>query len=403
LKNWLVVRETVSSAHGKWFFSSPHKADIAVFDDCNLHILVRAINPDLSITVFNQRPPEIWLGLGVLGKLCSVLYLMKWSDIAEHPQGKLRGILRQFKRLYFLACMKVIRPKAVVTIIDNSSTFGWLAKHCRDFPFIAIQNGSRLAYAISTEPPVYHQHLFCFGEHEMKHLPANGWNVEHFYPVGSLLASLYFSHPPEIVENRFDVLLASSWRGNIGFQTDVQDTMASMETLDKLLAGYLSKRKLKAAVILRSERDSEHWFMPEIGKNEAEYYQSIYGNKIEIIETSSKDRNIFSLMEASELVVACLTSALIEALGIGKKVQFFNFTGKKLYHQDFKPELVFSDPEPDAFARKMDELLAMNPWPQLQYFQKIAKHYMSIDPQIPTYKIIASQIDKIIEGKKVHA
>jgi hypothetical protein len=393
----------MSELMSRIYFSSPIPADIVVFDESNVDFLAKAINPDLSINVFNQRPPDIWIGLRVLVKMSSVLYLMKWSDISEHPHGRLRGVWRQLKRLYFLACMKVIKPKAVVTFIDNSSTFGWLAKHCRDFPYIAIQNGSRLTYAIGTEPSVYHQHLLCFGEHEMKHLPANGWNVEHFYPVGSLVASLHFSHPPEIVENRFDVLLASSWRGNIGFQTDVQDTMASMETLDKLLAGYLSNRKLKAAVILRSERDSEHWFMPEIGKNEAEYYQSIYGNKIEIIETSNKYRNIFSLMEASELVVACLTSALIEALGIGKKIQFFNFTGKNLYHQDFNSELVFSDPNPDAFARKMDELLAMNPWCRLQHFQEIAKHYMTIDPQTPTYKIIAGQIDKIIEREMVHA
>jgi len=299
----------------KVYFKCPPSCDILIFDEFVAYIY-KILNPAYTTVIFKQRPEDIWLCMSILRRFLKDLSFLYIKDIKSHPSGLIRGIFRQLKLIYFLSCINVIKPKAVITHIDNSSTFGWLAKNCRDFPFIAIQNGSRLAYDISTEPPVYHQHLFCFGEHEMKHLPANGWNVEHFYPVGSLVASLHFSHPPEIVENRFDVLLASSWRGNIGFQTDVQDTMASMETLDKLLAGYLSNRKLKAAVILRSERDSEHWFMPEIGKNEAEYYQSIYGNKIEIIETSNKYRNIFSLMEASELVVACLTSALIEALGI---------------------------------------------------------------------------------------
>jgi hypothetical protein len=379
------------------YFKSPVPADIAVFDECNFNILARVINSDLKTTIINQRPPEVWLGLRVLLNVFLTLGAMSWTEISAHPGGKWRGILREIKRTYFLACIKTISPKAVITIIDNSSTFGWMAKHCRDFPFIGIQNGSRLSYAIGIEPPVYHQHLFCFGSHEVEHLPEYGWEVEHFYPVGSLLASLYFTHPPGNVETRYELLLASSWRGNIGFPLDVQDTMASMRTLDILLAEYLRIRNLRAAVILRSERDSEHWYMPELGQNEAQYYETIYGDSLEIIETSTSTRNIFSLMEASDLVVGCLTTALIEALGIGKKIQFFNFTGKDIYHRDFKSPLVFTNPDPEAFTRKMDDLIAMDADDANQYFQDLAGYYMAIDPQVPAFRHIAETIDGIIE------
>jgi hypothetical protein len=47
-----------------------------------------------------------------------------------------------------------------------------------------------------------------------------------------------------------------------------------MKISDNLISKYLSKRNLKAAIILRSERDGEHWYMPEIGSTEEQYFKS---------------------------------------------------------------------------------------------------------------------------------
>ena len=40
--------------------------------------------------------------------------------------------------------------------------------------------------------------------------------------------------------------------------------------MDKFLSKYINENNLKAAVILRNERDGPHWFML-IGKNEEQY------------------------------------------------------------------------------------------------------------------------------------
>ena len=55
----------------------------------------------------------------------------------------------------------------------------------------------------------------------------------------------------------------SCWRGNIGYAKDVEDSMKAMRLMDETLAQYLQNRDLKTAVILRSERDSDQWVMPE--------------------------------------------------------------------------------------------------------------------------------------------
>jgi surface carbohydrate biosynthesis protein len=382
----------------KVFFSSPLTADIVIFDECNEEFIREALPSHFTVAVFNQRPEDLWLGLSVIMQFLKLLSAITRSDIKSHPAGIFRGFLRQLKMVYFWACLLVMNPKAVVTFIDNSSTFGWLVQRCKNFPFVAIQNGGRLSYALADDPGISHQHLFCFGEHETKLLPDNGWNVEYFYPVGSLIASLKFTQQHQNKEIQYDLLVSSSWRGNIGFPQDVQDTMRSMMIMDNLLSAYIRLRGIRAAVVLRAERDSEHWYIPELGQTEEEYYQAAYGDDIQIIETHSHTRNIYSVIEQSKTVVACLTTVLLEAMGIGKKILFFNYTGTDLYHRDFHKDLVFVESDEKRFTEKMDALLAM---PQSQYdaqIEALKKYYMNFDEKMPTYQVIASTLNSIIEN-----
>ena len=93
-----------------------------------------------------------------------------------------------------------------------------------------------------------------------------------------------------------------------------------MRIMDVMLSRYLSKRDLRAAVILRAERNSIDWIMPEVGLSEEDYYKSIYSNKLEIIEVDFSERNIYPVMQSSDVIVAGFgTTCLIEAFSVGKK------------------------------------------------------------------------------------
>ena len=113
-------------------------------------------------------------------------------------------MIKQVYYIYLKACLESIKPKAVITFIDTSSVFGLLAKHCDNFPFIAIQNGSRLSYFALPDSNYYVPHYFCFGTHEQELFPKLGYRVDHYYPVGSLVASLHFL-PREQVEEKYDL------------------------------------------------------------------------------------------------------------------------------------------------------------------------------------------------------
>jgi surface carbohydrate biosynthesis protein len=382
-------------------FGDPEQADIVIFDECNSHIVRKVINGKYHIAIFNQRPENIWIGFGVFFQFLYLLFRVQLKEASEHKRGLIIGVLKQIRNRYFEACLVMMKPKAVVTYIDNNGLFGWLSKHNRDFPFIAIQNGGRLSYASSADAGYYCQHLFCFGEHERNLFQKIGYQVENFYPVGSLVASLHFDRSLTDRDIKYELLVVSSWRGNIGFPKDVQDTMRSMRIMDELLARYIRSRGVKAAAILRVNKESEHWTVPEIGMSEGEYFQTIYGDSLDIIDTVPSIRNVFPLMQQSTNIVSCLSTALLEAYGIGKKILYCNFTDTDLYHSDLDSKIVTDQSSWDMFSLQLDELLSRETEDYKREHKETMQYYMSFPPNSTTHELITSTIDKIIKDNHV--
>ena len=376
-------------------FGDPRPADVLIFDEVNSQYVSQAINKKYSIGIFNVRPEDIFIGPRVFLHFLRLLPGIRFKEIKSSERGWLIGLFRQLKLIYFTACFVTIRPKAIVTLIDNSGDFHWFSKNFRKFPFIAIQNGSRLSFVAEEASGYYLQHFFSFGEYEKDQFPRIGYKAENFYPVGSLIASLHFE-VPEKISKKYDILIISAWRGNIGFQQDVKDTMRSMRIMDELLAKYLGERNYKAGIVLRSTREGDHWYIPEIGSNEEEYYKSIYTGRAEIIDTDFKKRNIFPLMQQSGFIIACLTSTVVEGFGIGKKALFCNFTGTGIYHEDFDSAIVTTDSDYDVFSKKLDSIINM---PQKEYDRQhkaLEQYYMSFPASTSTEQAIADKIDEII-------
>ena len=377
------------------FFLSPKPCDVLIFDECNSQYVRRVINKKYSIGIFNMRPEDIFFGMGVMVQFSKELLKFSLEEVRKHHRGFLRGVIKQVYYIYLKACLESIKPKAVITFIDTSSVFGLLAKHCDNFPFIAIQNGSRLSYDALPDYNYYVPHYFCFGTHEQELFPKLGYRVDHYYPVGSLVASLHFL-PREQVEEKYDLLIVSSWRGSSDYVQDVQDTMRSMKIMDQLLTRYIKNHEIKAALIYRTMRDCEGWIIPEIGLSEEEYYQEIYGDSIKHIDNS--DRNIFPLMQQSKMVITCLSTAGIEAYGLGKKLLYCNFTGTDLYHQDIADKILTKNSEYTAFSEILDQILSMKQEEYLEEHKERMQYYMSFDAEKSVEARIEAKFDEIIEN-----
>lgn len=374
-------------------FGDRERADIVIFDETNSAVVKRALNPRYSVAVFEVRPEELRLGYRIVGNFLRFLGHLDLGEASRHRRGPVVGIAKQLICIYYESCIAAMNPKAVVTFIDNSDRFGWLSRNCRLFPFIAIQNGTRLGYAATPDGGYYLQHFFSWGRREEIEFSTFGYAVERYHPVGSVLASLHWKHgenPPVM----YDLLVISTWRGNIGFPQDAADMMRSMEIMDRSLVRYIRSRKIRAAVLLRAERDREHWRMPEMGRTEEEYYQSIYGDSIQIIDADFVCRNIYPLMQESAIVVSCLSSALLEAFGFGKRTLYCNFTGTDLYHLGLDPAIVECNVGdlPDRLGALFDES-------ESDYASRhdaLRKYYMAYPDGEPTHLAIAEGIDRII-------
>ena len=377
----------------KIHFKSPLKSDVIIFHSTNSDIVRKVVDPKHSVYVFSPNPKEFFVGIKILKILFKKLFSHKISENIKHRNGIIYGLFRYVYYVYIESYLSVINPNYALTFIDNCQIFGWLSKNCRQFPFISIQNGCRLSYASTNESNYFSQHLFCFGKHEENLFPKINYNVENFYPCGSLITSLNYNR---FQEDIYDILIISTWRGNIGFQEDVQDTMKSMKTMDHLLSRYLSERKLRVAVILRSEENSKDWYMPEIGMNERDYYYQSYSHLIEIIPNNFNIRPIYPMIQKSRMIVSTLSSALLEGFGMGKKALYYNFCESNKYHKDFDSLIVSNNTNFEQFSKEIDDILEMSANQYKNQYKTLQKYYMSFPDDYSTKDYIRKKIGSIV-------
>ena len=382
-------------------FSKPGSADIIIFDETNSNQVELVIPESLTVSIFKMRPMELYITPRILVSFIRNLKYFTFRNGVASNRGWFYKIFWQLVCIYIKADLISRNPKAIITSIDNSGNFGWLSENYHLAPCIAIQNGFRLTYDSNSQSKYYCQHLFCFGEREVNDYPKLGYKVDHFHPVGSLNLSLNFDSQLCDIKPIYDLLVVSCWRGNIGYAKDVEDSMKAMRLMDETLAQYLQNRDLKTAVIMRSERDSDQWVMPEIGMSEEDYYKSIYGDLIEIIDVNFIERNVYPVMQSAEVIVAGFsTTCLIEAYAMRKKVLYMNFCGSNKYHRDFKSEILFEahDDKSPSFEGRLNDLLEISSQEYVMKHEETMKYYMG-DPLDSPIDRIRKEINEIIFSK----
>jgi hypothetical protein len=382
-------------------FSRPSTSDVIIFDETNAHLVESVIPKGLTVSIYKMRPMEFYITPRIFFSFIKNLKYFTFRNGVASNRGWFYKILWQLLCIYIKADLISRNPKAIITSIDNSGKFGWLSEHYHLAPCIAIQNGFRLTYDSNSQSKYYCQHLFCFGKREVNDYPELGYKVDHFYPVGSLNLSLNFDSQLCDIEPIYDLLVVSCWRGNIGYAQDVEDSMKAMRLMDETLAQFLQNRDLKAAVIMRSERDSDQWVMPEIGMSEEDYYKSIYGDLIEIIDVNFIERNVYPVMQSAEVIVAGFsTTCLIEAYAMRKKVLYMNFFGNNKYHRDFKSEILFEahDDKSPSFESRLNDLLEISSQEYVMKHEETMRYYME-DPLDSPKDRIRKEINEIIFSK----
>ena len=141
--------------------------------------------------------------------------------------------------------------------------------------------------------------------------------------------------------------------------------------------------------------------MPEIGNSEQGYYELIYGNLVQIVESNFNERNIYPTMQSSNLIIAAFpTTCLIEAFSNGKKVLYTRFGDcDERYYSDLPNEIIYSSDtnNEDNFFKKIDNLLLTKNESYVNQYQKLMSYYNSFPRNCSTEEEITTKIKDIIK------
>ena len=140
--------------------------------------------------------------------------------------------------------------------------------------------------------------------------------------------------------------------------------------------------------------------MSEIGMSEHNYFKNIYGDTIDLIQNDFSKRPIYKLIEQSHMIVSVLSTALLEAFGIGKKALYYNFCESNKYHKDFNPLIVSSNSNFEQFSKEIDDILAMSVEEYSIKYKDLQRYYMSFPKNKSTYQYILDKINNIVSSHR---
>jgi len=305
---------------------------------------------------------------------------------------KLREVLKQLYYFYLLASLKSIKPKIVISFIDNSLHLHWFSRKLKSITFFTIQNGNRANKQLDSEKKQYHKHFFCFGNYERVRYGRFGHPVEHCHPVGSLLTGRYKTkYFRANIITKYDIAIISQYSEKLFEKTKLEDKVKwnSMAKMHTFLEKYINEYNLKVAILLRNPyADSDI-------DGEKAYFDKFYKKKIVYICNDKNLMSPYNSMDQSELIVDCFSTASIEAFGWGKKILHCDFTGSKNYN-DYDSMIMFTEPSYESFKKRLNELRREPYENYRKRTKKYASYLMNNSPECPPHIYIRKEIQKYL-------
>lgn len=223
---------------------------------------------------------------------------------------------------YSLAVIESIKPRLVITFIDNSGVYHAIRPLCRNVNFLAIQNGVRLLERDNRNgQSINHDHFICFGRSHEEAFRRFGARVNHYYPLGSLRDAIYRENieRPDFV--LYDICLISQ----------VDSGLASLDPLlwrgicltSEYLARYVKEFGLSVAIAMRTDERSN----VERFTFEYKFFSELFaGTRFTLGENESGRFRSYQLVDASRLSISMYSTLGLESFGRGNRTLFFNPT-----------------------------------------------------------------------------
>ncbi len=361
----------------------PQPVQLVIFEQTNADYLIPLCR-DINKTVVHVPAQPLSLSWYLIGLF---LWLM------------LRG--NGVRESYFAALVRILRPRIVITFIDNSDLFYRVARiNHGQMRFLAIQNAAR--YDVVELEPHQAKNIFlpefaCFGQYEADLYTSKGAKVGIFYPIGSLRESYFRRFSTEEYQrndehkDRYDLcVVAEASPGWNSIYPGSEDAIGKVATY---AARYAKDHGL--SIVIAGKRDSD----PDSTRasihqrdSEVAWYEKYIGTDVSITPRVRDQFSTYSLISKSRLSLALMSTTLREGASRGSRVLFCNFSKDPRW--DFCVEGMWSLTTDSyaAFSERVSYLLAMNEDDYRIQSAKMANYVMNNDDEHPTY----SRLEQII-------
>ncbi len=312
--------------------------------------------------------------------------------------------------LYYYTIIKLLKPKIIITSIDNSFQFFYLAKLLKDnFIFFAVQNAARHDYGGNyyrfknkISPKDYNSEIFipnffCFGNVEEVLAKYYNLKIDKFYKFGSIRTANFFYHlnknKIDLKKNLFDICLISE----PGLKKNLQFNINTVDVGFANVAKYAIKFSLENNLrfIFPSKRPKG----TELFNQEIAFYKKHLNQKEfnYLLANFSDKKDAYSSYFAvfqSHIAIACQSTLLRDKIGLGQKILSCNLTKFKLYDFPINGLCTLNNCSYDEFEKRLNNIINLSDDEYFKSLNKDKDHVMAFDKNQSTIEKIRSEIDK---------
>ena len=384
----------------KFVFKNPQEHKLVIFDDESYM--------DMKNFIFNYNFFLLQTRAENINKVYLSFQIIKY--FFKHYNGNIMTA-------YLSSLLEIVRPKVVLTNIDNSLKFFDIAKiFDNKINFVAIQNAARYdlkrykhlykAKKINSDltKNYYIPNFLCFGQFEIDDYKKNGIKVKNFSKVGSFQMANFFYHIEKnkisLKKSLYDICLISDTMpagSNDYMECDVPSLEEGFAKTMKYTIKFCMKHNMKMIFCWKRKNEKT---TPKAFNEELVFYKK-HLNDIEFnyLVSNSLEKDKFSSYKAmfqSNIVVATYSTMLRENLGIGGKILSCNCTNSDIF--DFPIEGICSIKNCN-FKEFEKRLLDIHSISKENYFSRLTKdkcYTMEYDEKISTIEILRKKINLLL-------
>ena len=341
-----------------------------------------------------------------------------------------KQILKNFLKgnlytVYLVSLIELVKPKVVITIIDNSLKFSEVAKILeKKINFIAVQQATRGDYLdfkylfdikktkVNFLKKLYIPNLYCFSNYDKDLYKELNINVKNFYTVGNLRFANYLKHikKEKIIVKKYDsdiCLIFQIHNLEIPFKDkDALDFYNSenkkiergLIQLVKYTIKFCIKNNMKLIVPLKRDKKSS----PLAHKQEIDFLRRNLNNNDEfnyieknLLENSREHFTSFNAVVNSKVTVSTFTTLLRDKLSVGGKILSCNLTKMDRYNFPIEGICTLNNCSYEEFEKRLIDIYSM---PKEDYFSKVEEepnYVMKFNKDISTISLIKKKLSEL--------